>query len=205
MFSFSLHRGGKAIIEGDSVFLKYPHRSDFSQWSDLRRSSAHFLQPWEPTWPMDDLSRTAFERRLQRYRLEVNAGTGHPFFIIRAADRQLLGGITLGNIRKGVSQSGQIGYWIGAPFAHQGYMSEALSLICTLGFSHFGLHRLEAACIPSNAHSIGLLEKVGFEREGHLRSYLKINGAWQDHILFSRINPLHHQPHFNAGLGTKAQ
>ena len=98
---------------------------------------------------------------------------------------------TLGNIRRGVTQSGQVGYWIGERHGGKGLMREAVKLVCEYGFSYNGLHRLEAACIPGNTRSVRLLEASGFEREGLLRSYLKINGTWQDHFLYARINPLH--------------
>lgn len=194
MFEFSFRGSTKAAIEGNNVCLRHPNYSDFAEWSALRASSAEFLQPWEPRWPRDDLSRISFRDRLRRYSNEINSGTGYPFFMTRLSDGALLGGITLGHVRRGVSQSAQIGYWIGEAHAGKGYMSEGLKLLCEYSFTHHGLHRLEAACIPSNDRSIHLLEKTGFEREGLLRSYLKINGKWQDHILFSRINPLHESP-----------
>ncbi len=194
MFAFSFRGSSKAVIEGSRVCLRHPEFSDYLEWSKLRAASAEFLQPWEPRWPRDDLSRVSYRNRLRRYSNEINAGTGYPFFITRLSDGALLGGITLGHIRRGVSMSAQIGYWIGEEYAGFGYMSEGLRLICEYSFTRHGLHRLEAACIPSNERSIRLLEKTGFEREGLLRSYLKIDGKWQDHILFSQINPLHERP-----------
>ncbi len=191
MFAFSFRGNTRAAIEGERVCLRHPELSDYREWADLRAASAEFLQPWEPRWPRDDLSRVAFRARLRRYNAEIAAGTGLPYFICRLSDGALLGGITLGHIRRGVSQSGQIGYWIGEEHASQGYMREAVNLTCQLAFTQFGLHRLEAACIPTNVRSANLLEKSGFEREGQLRSYLKIDGVWQDHILYSRVNPSH--------------
>lgn len=108
-------------------------------------------------------------------------------FVFRNSDNKLVGGITLGNIRRGVGQNGMIGYWSGEPYAGKGYMTEALSLVIPFAFDQLRLHRIEAACIPHNQRSIRLLEKAGFEREGLLRSYLKINGFWQDHLLFALI------------------
>ena len=191
MFAFSNRSTPSAIVEGQTVHLRHPEFADHEQWSALRAESAHFLRPWEPAWPRDDLTRPAFRARLQRYGSEIRGGTGYPFFIIRNADDTLLGGITLGNIRRGVAQNGQIGYWIGERFSGKGHMSEAVALVCEFAFARNGLHRLEAACIPDNGKSIRLLEKNGFEREGMLRAYLKINGRWRDHVLYARINPMH--------------
>jgi len=191
MFAFSSRGNAGAVIEGRAVHLRHPELSDHEQWSRLRAASAQFLRPWEPVWPRDDLTRPAFRARLRRYGAEIRAGTGYPFFIVRNSDEALLGGITLGNIRRGVAQNGQIGYWIGERFSGNGYMSEAVGLVCEFAFARSGLHRLEAACIPDNGRSIRLLEKNGFEREGVLRAYLKINGQWRDHVLYARINPMH--------------
>ena len=46
------------------------------------------------------------------------------------------------------------------------------------------MHRLEAACMPGNVASLRTLERGGFSREGLARRYLKINGVWEDHVLF---------------------
>ena len=96
-------------------------------------------------------------------------------------------GLTLANIRRGVAQAGSIGYWVGAPFARKGYMTAAMRALVPFCFTTLRLHRLEAACIPSNTASVRLLEKTGFQREGYARRYLCINGEWQDHLLYARL------------------
>ena len=67
-------------------------------------------------------------------------------------------------------------------------MTGAVRALVPFAFGSLRLHRLEAACIPSNAASIRLLEKCGFVREGYAREYLCINGLWQDHLLFARLD-----------------
>jgi len=176
------------IVEGDGVYLRAPQMSDYSEWTTLREASRAFLTPWEPTWPSDDLSRSAFRRRLRRYAEDQRADTSYAFFLFRKSDDALVGGLTLANIRRGVAQAGSLGYWIGEPFARRGLMTGALHGLVPFSFSSLRLHRLEAACIPSNAASISLLEKMGFAREGYAREYLCINGLWQDHLLFARLN-----------------
>ena len=66
-------------------------------------------------------------------------------------------------------------------------MSAAVKALVPFAFHSLRLHRLEAACIPANMGSIRLLEKAGFQREGFAREYLCINGLWQDHLLFARL------------------
>jgi ribosomal-protein-alanine N-acetyltransferase len=175
-------------IEGDGVYLRAPQMSDYSEWTALREASRAFLTPWEPTWPMDDLSRSAFRRRLRRYAEDQRADTSYAFFLFRKGDEALVGGLTLANIRRGVAQAGSLGYWIGEPFARRGLMTGAVQALVPFSFGSLRLHRLEAACIPTNTASIRLLEKAGFEREGYAREYLCINGLWQDHLLFGRLS-----------------
>jgi [ribosomal protein S5]-alanine N-acetyltransferase len=175
-------------IEGRGVFLRAPQMSDYGEWCALREASRAFLTPWEPTWPADDLSRSAFRRRLRRYAEDQRSDASYAFFLFRKDDEALVGGLTLANIRRGVAQAGSLGYWIGEPFARRGLMTGAVQALVPFSFGSLRLHRLEAACIPSNAASISLLEKTGFVREGYAREYLCINGLWQDHVLFGRVN-----------------
>lgn len=174
-------------IAGPGVMLRMPLSNDFNEWAALRETSRDFLIPWEPTWPVDDLTRGAFRRRLKRYAEDQRGDLAYAFLIFRSDDGAMVGGLTLANIRRGVAQAGSIGYWVGAPFAHKGYMTAAVRALIPFSFDTLRLHRLEAACIPSNTASVGLLEKTGFQREGYARSYLCINGVWQDHLLYARL------------------
>lgn len=176
---------GEPQIGSKTHYLRPPVMGDYLYWGRLRDESREFLRPWEPIWPADDLTRAAFRRRLRRYSREWRDGRSLPLFLFSAETDQLLGGITLSNIRRGVSQAGTIGYWMGARFAGKGHMSAAVRLLLPYCFDTLGLHRIEAACLPCNGPSIHLLEKVGFQREGYARNYLLINGTWQDHILFA--------------------
>ena len=174
-------------IAGDGVLLRTPQMTDYAEWAALREQSRDFLTPWEPTWPADDLSRSAFRRRLRRYAEDVRTDQGYAFLIARSVDNVLVGGLTLANIRRGVAQAGSLGYWMGLPYVRQGYMTAAVRSIIPFVFATLRLHRLEAACIPTNAASTRLLENTGFEREGYAREYLCINGIWQDHVLYGRL------------------
>ena len=174
-------------ITGVRVFIRPPSRWDRKQWVALRRESREFLVPWEPSWPIDGATAIAYKRRLQRFKAEWRYASGYPFFIFEKERQQLVGGITLSNLRRGVAQSASIGYWIGAPFARKGYMFDALCLTISYAFDNLALNRVEAACLVHNKPSRNLLKKAGFFEEGLLRQYLCINGRWQDHICYSLI------------------
>jgi len=145
------------------------------------------LVPWEPAWASDELSRASFKLRLRYYAREAREDLGYAYFVFRTGDDSLVGGITLSNVRRGVSQSVQLGYWMGLPHIRRGYMKAAVSAVLVHAFETLRLHRVEAACLPNNLASIRTLESAGFMREGLARQYLKINGVWQDHVLFARL------------------
>jgi ribosomal-protein-alanine N-acetyltransferase len=99
----------------------------------------------------------------------------------------LVGGLTLANIRRGCAQAASLGYWMGAPYARAGHMTAAVNAVIPFAFGTLKLHRIEAACIPANIASVRLLEKTGFRREGFARQYLCIDGNWQDHLLYAKL------------------
>lgn len=175
------------ILMQDGVELRVPEMADYESWAALRLESRAFLVPWEPAWPQDDLTRTAFRSRVKRYIRDIESDSAYPFFVFRAHDEVLIGAITLSNVRRGVAQAGSVGYWIGSSFVRQGHMTAALSALLPFAFGHLHLHRIEAACLPINQASIRLLTKSGFRQEGLARRFLKINGRWEDHLLFARL------------------
>ena len=175
------------LAKGQGVTLRPPRASDHEAWAAERLASHAYLQPWEPIWPEDDLTRAAFKRRLSIYSREMEAGNAWPFFIFADSDQSLVGAITLSNVRRGVAETGTLGYWIGRRFAGRGYGTAGVRAMVGYAFNDLNLHRVEAACVPANMASRRVLEKSGFEHEGQARAYLKINGAWADHVLFGLV------------------
>ncbi|MGO9742894.1 MAG: GNAT family N-acetyltransferase [Roseiarcus sp.] len=174
-------------LEGRGLYLRPAAGIDFSAWASLRAESRAFLTRWEPTWPADDLTRSSFRRRVRRQNLEISRDEAYPFLIFDAATDVILGGVTLGGVRRGVAQTATLGYWMGARHAGKGVMTRAVGVVSRWGFQHLRLHRIEAACLPENAASRALLERNGFQYEGCARQYLRINGEWRDHMLFALL------------------
>jgi len=125
--------------------------------------------------------------RIKRYQKETRLDSAYVFFVLRQSDDALLGGCTLSNVRRGVTQCCTLGYWVGARFARQGYMTAAVKALIPFIFKTLGLHRIEAACLTDNEASKNLLARTGFQQEGLARRYLLINGKWADHLLFAQL------------------
>lgn len=176
-------------LAGSRLILRPPQPTDFAAWSQVRDQSRAFLTPWEPTWPENALSRATFNRRLKRHADDWQRDTAYAFFLVVPAggDQEanlVVGGLNISNVRRGVAQSGTLGYWVGEPFAGRGYMSEAVGIALRFCFEALQFHRVEAACLPGNAASRRVLERNGFREEGYAAGYLRINGQWRDHVLF---------------------
>ncbi|MGB0959460.1 MAG: GNAT family N-acetyltransferase [Halocynthiibacter sp.] len=182
-----LRRRVQSIIETERLTLRPPLQNDYRNWSTLRYDSMGFLKPWEPTWAEDHLTRKGFSNRVYWAKRAIGQKRALPLFLERRVDKTLVGGITLDNILRGPQQVGTLGYWVGEPFARHGYMREAIEAVVHHGFHRLELSRIEAACLPENVASRGVLEKSGFKYEGVAQSYLQINGRWRNHVLYANL------------------
>jgi [ribosomal protein S5]-alanine N-acetyltransferase len=182
------------LLVGRQVTLRPPAMEDFEGWASLRLRSRQFLEPWEPSWDDRDYARASFRNRIRHYRMLAEDDTAYSFFLFCQSSGVLVGAVTMSNIRRGVAQMGSLGYWIGEPFQRHGYMTDAILTLLPFAFGDLALHRVEAACLPRNAASLRLLRKCGFAEEGLARSYLKIAGKWEDHVLFAAISNPDSQP-----------
>ena len=176
---------------GPRVVLRMPEAEDWKAWRALRELSRDYLEPWEPKWPKHALTYGYFCSLLRRSWRDWRKGRAYAFAIFtRDKPRPILvGGITLGDIQYAAAQKGTVGYWIGMPYAGQGYMTETLNLVCDFAFAQLKLQRVEASCLPSNEPSKTVLRRSGFEEEGYARAYLQINGKREDHLLWAKNNP----------------
>lgn len=187
LFRFATDPPARPLIRTQNLILRAPLAGDYSAWASLRMESRDFLTPWEPVWTEDDLTRASFRLRVKRASREIATDEAYSLFILDSRSEALLGGLTLGLVRRGVAQACTLGYWMGQRHAGKGHMTEAVRGALTFAFSELALHRVEAACLPTNEPSRRLLERVGFTREGEARGYLRINGVWADHLLYGML------------------
>lgn len=187
LFRFSTEPPTRPLVRTQNLILRAPQATDYAAWAVLRMESRAFLTPWEPVWNEDDLTRTSFRLRVKRAAREIAADEAYSLFIVDGRSETLLGGLTLGLVRRGVAQACTLGYWMGERHAGKGHMTEAVRGALRFAFQDLALHRVEAACLPNNEPSRRLLQRVGFQHEGLARAYLRINGNWADHLLYAAL------------------
>ena len=186
---FSIKRKKIELI-GKKVFLRFPKMKDWSEWAELRQKSRKFLQPWEPSWPKNYLTKNFFRQFVDDTYLLVKNKTSYTFFIFHNKSNLLMGGINLTNLKEDNYKSITLGYWMGIDYAGKGYMKDSINSISDFCFNSLKLNRIEAACLSNNTASKLVLIKSGFIVEGYAKKYLKINGKLQDHILFAKIKKI---------------
>ena len=161
------------VASGARVSLCEPEVSDVGELFELHRVSRDFLRPW--IYPPKT------RRDCADYLRNLSGDRHCGWLLCRRADGAILGVIRLTEIVRGVFQSAYLAFYLGAPHAERGYMSEGLALTLDVAFRRLKLHRLEANVQPGNRRSIALVRRLGFRKEGLSRRYLKIGGRWRDH------------------------
>jgi len=167
------------LEKGTRVLLRRPRKGDEAEFLDLVRESAAFLRPWEPR-PPPGRAVDSPERFFEILR-QNRKGLGPKTLVCRIEERRIVGMMNFNNLVRGVFQSTALGYWIGAPHARQGLMSEALQLALRHAFRTLEMHRVEANLMEHNLASRALVKRAGFRLEGYSPRFLKIAGRWQDH------------------------
>lgn len=175
------------------VTLRHPTESDRAAFIALRRNSRDAIEPWEPLPPagFDPFGDDAFDRELG----SIADPAECRWLICRVDDGALVGRITLGAIERGPFQNARLGYWTGAAYQGQGYMTEAVGMTLRWAFGMMDLHRVCANIMPSNAGSRRVLERNGFVKEGYSEKYLQIRGVWEDHERWAVTRERYVLPH----------
>jgi ribosomal-protein-alanine N-acetyltransferase len=182
----------RLLARGPRVYLRAPRAGDAGELTRLNRASARLHRRL-----------ISVPRRAAQYASYLR-GCREPDYVgllvCRLADGAIVGAINFFDLEGGIVQAACVGYYVGAPFAGRGYMTEALGLALRHAFVRLGLHRVEADIEPDNVASIRLVRRLGFTREGLSRRYLKLRGRWRDHERWAIL-----AEDWRAGAGTTAR
>ncbi|EAQ64098.1 GCN5-related N-acetyltransferase [Marinomonas sp. MED121] len=146
------------------------------------------LAPWEPIRDSGYQTLNNFKVMGEQSEKDFEADKEVRLVAFNKDQTQVLGVCNFTGIVKGPLQACFLGYSIDKRFEGQGLMTEILDAGIAYIFANLKLNRIMANYIPANEGSGAVLNKLGFEREGYARKYLKIAGKWQDHVLMSKLN-----------------
>jgi ribosomal-protein-alanine N-acetyltransferase len=146
--------------------------------------------PHGPKFPEGYFTEEFWKRRLRTYANNFALGKAVHFSIFeRDDDGRIVGDANFTGIARGVLHACFLGYKIDAGFEGKGIMRRALEATIAYMFDVQNLHRIQANYLPGNERSERLLQRLGFQREGLARDYLRLDGRWKDHVMTALINP----------------
>ena len=168
------------------VTIRPAVRSDATEVAALLASQRQHLAPWDPRREPAFFTRGGQRARLSQVERERTAGTSFRFLILEGGE--LAGEVSITNIVRRSFQSANVGYWVAAERCGRGVATRAVTAACGFAFDELELHRLEAGTLLHDLASQIVLDRNGFVPFGVAPNYLRIAGAWCDHVLFQRTS-----------------
>ena len=177
------------VIETARTTLIVPDVGEAGLVLDYYLENRDHLCKWEPKRTDDFYTIETWQALLSENSSMVQSGTALKFLALNKAKNEVIGICSFTNIVHGIFQACNLGYSVSKKYEGLGYMTEILGATIEYMFDVVGLHRIMANYVPENSRSAAVLHRLGFEKEGFAKSYLKINGQWRDHVLASKLNP----------------
>ena len=175
----------RRLQAGDTA-IRPLEAADLPALVEARVRNREFLTEWEPTRDESFFTPAGQARELALDDAAWRTATGFPFAILDASENdRLIGRVALANVVRGVWQNATLGYWVSQDAGSRGHATRAVGLALRFAFEVAGLHRVQPAIMPRNIRSRKVVEKCGFRQEGVAARYLRINGVWEDHLLYA--------------------
>ncbi|WP_026677039.1 GNAT family N-acetyltransferase [Fictibacillus gelatini] len=172
-------------LEGERIYLRYYTPEDAKELVDLNIRNKEFFQQFSMQYEDSFYTSEFQENKIKEQLKEMEEDKRYTFGIFLKENDRLIGDITLAQVVRKHVQSSILGYALDQQYNGKGLMTEAVRLVVKFAFEKLKLHRITAGVSPRNPGSARVLEKAGFQREGLARKNVKINGKWEDHIMFA--------------------
>jgi len=176
------------ILQTDRCILRIPTVEDLPAIVKFHKENKEHLAPWDPIRSDTFFTESYWQKKVEEFINEFNEERTVRLHIFLLDSNELIGMVNFSRIARGVFHCSGLGYSLGKLYEGKGLMTESLQKAIEYMFNELNFHRIEANYIPTNQKSEKLLNKLGFEKEGYAKSYLKIAGKWQDHVLNSLTN-----------------
>ncbi|MGY3040534.1 ribosomal-protein-alanine N-acetyltransferase [Rhodanobacter sp. TND4EL1] len=175
------------MLQTERTRIRLPEPSDAARLLRFRVDNRAHLAPWEPLREDSYYTLENCVQAIADVGQAARLDRGYSLLVFSPDEANILASFTLANLVRGPFQACLLGYGVGADQQGRGLMHEALEAGLAWAFGELDLHRVMANYLPRNERSGRLLERLGFEREGYARDYLRIAGRWEDHVLMAKI------------------
>ena len=178
------------MIETERLTIRLPQVADVPEIIRYYGENRDYLQPFSPTFASDFLDESVWMEQVKIRSREFALGESfRAFLFTHEAPQRIAGNLNLTQVHRGPLQGCVLGYNLAFDEQGKGYMTEAVASAVAFAFGTWKLHRVAAGYMPRNTKSAAVLQRCGFQIEGHAPAYLLINGRWEDHVLTAITNP----------------
>lgn len=177
------------ILKTKRTHIDVPNSNDIEALLSFINDNKTHLAPWEPTRDKHYFTKENVQNLIKDYQIQFHNQTSYYLAAFDLERQEILAMCNFTNVIRGPFQACYLGYCVAEKYQGQGIMFEVVEAGLDYVFNELKLHRVMANYIPHNIKSAQLLTRLGFEKEGLAKRYLKINGTWQDHVLTAKINP----------------
>lgn len=182
-------------LRTERLLLRPLREEDRAAFIVYHEKSREHLRPWSPRMPDGVTLDQFFTQQLERSQRGLKDGTVLRLGAFMLAGNALIGMFNLNNIVRGVFECADAGWQVGVEHTGHYLATEGVWALLDVAFAPpplgLGLHRVQANVIPQNTASLRVAEKCGFRREGLAEKMLRINGAWQDHVMHAKLATEH--------------
>jgi len=175
-------------LETKRLILSLPKLGSERETLDFYRDNEDHLNSWDPEKPTGFFTESFWSLKNAQAHEQFENDESLRLNLYLKESSELIGMANFTNFERGPFQCCRLGYKISHRFEGSGYMTEALEKAIEYIFDELKFHRVEANYIPTNKRSGAVLKRLGFDEHGLAKSYLLIDGKWQDHILTSKTN-----------------
>lgn len=176
-------------IESAHLILRSPNPADAGMIGDYYTRNRDFLREFMPARPGEFYTEHGQEEQLKCQLEEWESGRSFRFYISPVREeKRIIGFVALNSVVMNAFCSCYLSYQLDKDYINRGLTTEAVEAAVKFGFRTLRLHRIEANIMPGNIRSIRVVEKCGFVNEGLSKQYLKINGVWEDHAHYVKLN-----------------
>lgn len=176
------------LLYSERVHVRLLDPDEAAKMVRFREENRLHLAQWEPRRQPEFFTEGFWQIHLRLNLRDFRDGSSCCFVLMTPEEDEVMGVCNYTNIVRGTFQACQLGYALARKHEGRGIMFEALSMTNRYMFRELGLNRIMAGYLPHNERSGALLARLGFEKEGFARRYLKINGRWEDHVLTALLN-----------------